>query len=306
MNIEYFQEFAELARRLNYREAAARLNMSQSALSKHVKAIETEYGIRLFDRDRQSVALTPAGAMLVEYAQQIWDAYEKSHAVASASRASRPIVMAGLVESPEEHHVMSEVMHYVSGRGITRQVRMRGGGSMEEGALFASLDDGQIDCIVSYDLMERDGRDGVCVTRLRDVPLDVIVSTGNALASKRSLRFSDMAGGTFIHLAGPHFTPIWRIIEQRLSAGGVPYLVKPTPTSSIYDYVNMDLGNCLLVMPRKQSLAKASELYSGLKVIPVSEPSFKLGLDVAFLEGARDESLDCLIEALAHCYNEVA
>ena len=42
MNIEYFQEFVELAQRLNYREAAARLNMSQSALSKHVKALEAE------------------------------------------------------------------------------------------------------------------------------------------------------------------------------------------------------------------------------------------------------------------------
>jgi len=59
MNIEYFQEFVELAQRLNYREAAARLNMSQSALSKHVKALEAEYGTKLLNRDRNSVALTP-------------------------------------------------------------------------------------------------------------------------------------------------------------------------------------------------------------------------------------------------------
>ena len=77
MNIEYFQEFVELAQRLNYREAAARLNMSQSALSKHVKALEAEYGTKLLDRDRNSVALTPTGAMLVEYAQYIWSTYEK-------------------------------------------------------------------------------------------------------------------------------------------------------------------------------------------------------------------------------------
>ena len=42
--------------------------------------------------------------------------------------------------------------------------------------------------------------------------------------------------------------------------------------------------------------------YPKIKLIPVNEPEFKLSLDAAFLEKNRDESLDCLLEALVHCY----
>lgn len=91
-------------------------------------------------------------------------------------------------------------------------------------------------------------------------------------------------------------------MEGLLDRAGVPHTTKPIPTSSIYDYINMDLGNCLLVMPRKQGYDRVDAMYPKIKLIPVNEPEFKLSLDAAFLEKSRDESLDCLLEALVHCY----
>ena len=303
MDIGYFQELIELAHRLNYREAAARLNMSQSALSKHVKALETEYGVRLFDRDRNSVALTPAGVMLVDYAQQIWSAYEKSKSATAASQQSRPIMIAGLVESPDENRTMGEVMHYVSSRGISRQVRMRSAGSMSASEQVEALHDGVIDCFIGYELMPFNGQDGVRCERLCELPLDIIVEAGSALASRSSLRYADMAGATFVHLAGPNFTPTWRLIESLLVGAGVPFTAKPVPTSSIYDYIDMNLAGCLLVMPRRREYERVDEIYPKIALVPVDEPNFRLGLDVAFLEGNADESLECLVEALRHCYS---
>ena len=302
MNVEYFQELIELAHRLNYREAAARLNMSQSALSKHVKALEATYGARLFDRDRNSVALTPAGSMLVDYAQQIWSAYEKSRSAMASSRESKPIMIAGLVESPDENRTVGEVMHYVGSRGISRQVRMRNAGSMSAREQVDALRDGMLDCFVGYELMSFDGQDGVRCERLCELPLDIIVEAGSALASKSALRYPDMAGATFVHLAGPNFTPTWRLVEGLLVDAGVPFTAKPVPTGSIYDYIDMDLAGCLLAMPRRRGYERVSEVYPKIKLVPVDEPDFKLGLDVAFLEEGADESLECLVEALHHCY----
>lgn len=304
MNIEYFQEFSELAQRLNYREVAERLNMSQSALSKHVKALEAEYGMQLFDRDRNSVALTPAGALLVEYAQQIWSVYEKSKAVATSALDSRPIMLAGVVESPDENQAMSQVMKYVSRQGIERHVRMRNAGSMSAPEQLGALRDGVLDCFVGYDLMPYDGQDGIRVEHLCDLPLDVIVSVDSALATKQQLRYSDMAGATFVHLAGPNFTPSWRLVESLLEQAGVPFTTKPVPTSSIYDYIDMDLGKCLLVMPRKRGHDKVNNIYPKIKLIAVDEPTFKFELDVAYVQKRKDASLECLIDALRWQYGD--
>lgn len=305
MNIEYFQEFIELSRRLNYREAAARLNMSQSALSKHVKALEVSYGTTLFNRDRQSVSLTPTGAVLVEYAQQICALYERSLSIASASGATRPITVSGIVESPDEYQTFSEVMRYVGNRGVSRSVRMRTTGTLAPDALISFLGEGTIDCFVSYELMAYGGYEGIRVERICDIPLDAIVSARNALASKSSIGFADMAGASFIQLAGPQFTPVWQVIERLLAESGIPFTVKPVPASSIYDYANMNLGADLLIMPRKRGAKESHESDSNIRLIAVDEPAFKLGLDIAYLERERDESLDCLIEAITNCYRAV-
>ena len=47
MNTNWLREFVVLADTCSYAEAAARLFMGQSSLSKHIKALEEELGVRL-------------------------------------------------------------------------------------------------------------------------------------------------------------------------------------------------------------------------------------------------------------------
>jgi DNA-binding transcriptional LysR family regulator len=62
-----------VADELNFRRAAARLNMTQPPLTRHVQALEQQVGTPLFDRDQRAVRLTPAGASLVRAARRILD-----------------------------------------------------------------------------------------------------------------------------------------------------------------------------------------------------------------------------------------
>lgn len=57
-----------LAHRLSFARAAEELGISQSALSRSIQALEKRIGMRLFDRDRAGVALTPQGRLAVERA----------------------------------------------------------------------------------------------------------------------------------------------------------------------------------------------------------------------------------------------
>src|SRR5205823_14471328 len=58
-----FASFAVLAEQLHFARAAARLHVSQPALSKRIRNLEEKIGGPLLVRNRRGVALTAAGAM---------------------------------------------------------------------------------------------------------------------------------------------------------------------------------------------------------------------------------------------------
>ena len=71
MNTSFYREFAVLAEEKNYMEAAERLYMNQSTLSKHIKSMESELGVPLFDRSTRRVELTEYGKTLLPHARSI-------------------------------------------------------------------------------------------------------------------------------------------------------------------------------------------------------------------------------------------
>ena len=60
--------FEVAARRLSFTRAAQELNLTQSAISRQISALEAQLGVRLFVRERQRVRLTQAGS---RYAEEI-------------------------------------------------------------------------------------------------------------------------------------------------------------------------------------------------------------------------------------------
>jgi LysR family hydrogen peroxide-inducible transcriptional activator len=74
----------------SFRRAATSLEISQPALSAHVQSVERLLGIQVFERDRRSVLVTPAGEEVVARAR---DALAAVDAVADAARRrGRPLV----------------------------------------------------------------------------------------------------------------------------------------------------------------------------------------------------------------------
>lgn len=63
-NLFQVKLFLTLAETLNFTEAANRCSVTQSAMSRNIKALEEALGIRLLDRSTRRVRLTPAGRSL--------------------------------------------------------------------------------------------------------------------------------------------------------------------------------------------------------------------------------------------------
>ncbi|GEM32343.1 LysR family transcriptional regulator [Nocardia neocaledoniensis NBRC 108232] len=104
--------FVAVAEQLNFTAAAERLHVSQPALSKQIRKLESQLGAALFVRDTRSVALTPVGAALLPEARAVLAALAAAEsAVDAAKAAQRAVLSIGISTSP--------------GRGILPAVRSR-------------------------------------------------------------------------------------------------------------------------------------------------------------------------------------
>ena len=78
LNVRYLEEFVTLTEKNNFLEAAECLFISQSCLSKHIKKLEAEIGVELFERTTRTVVLTEFGQMLLPYARKMVGAPQDS------------------------------------------------------------------------------------------------------------------------------------------------------------------------------------------------------------------------------------
>ncbi len=70
-----FNVFITVARTLSFTKSAAMLNVSQPAVSKHIKELEAEFGEPLFNRLGNRISLTQKGREIVPLVESILDGY---------------------------------------------------------------------------------------------------------------------------------------------------------------------------------------------------------------------------------------
>lgn len=76
-SLSSFHLLSVLAAEMNMRKAAERLFVSQPALSQRLQTIENEWGTKLFIRSQKGLTLTPAGEMVINFANEVLQKEEK-------------------------------------------------------------------------------------------------------------------------------------------------------------------------------------------------------------------------------------
>ncbi|MCG2784401.1 MAG: LysR family transcriptional regulator [Anaerolineae bacterium] len=71
INIPELRVFVTAAEELNFSRAAARLHLSQSAVSQNIQSIEKSYGVELFVRHGRSVQLSEVGQVILPMAREV-------------------------------------------------------------------------------------------------------------------------------------------------------------------------------------------------------------------------------------------
>lgn len=87
-----------------FSRAAEALHLTQPAISDQVRKLETEYDVRLFNRHRKQVTVTPTGKALLELTRRMFDIETQAHELLSETRALKSGNLQIMADSA--HHIL--------------------------------------------------------------------------------------------------------------------------------------------------------------------------------------------------------
>jgi DNA-binding transcriptional LysR family regulator len=195
--------FAVVAEEGSLTRAAERLFVSQPALTKQIRHLEGQVGVRLFVRSRAGMTLTAAGQALADRLPTMLAAFDDAvrEAKTAASRAARILRVGFLAGAANE--ATQQILAAFARRRPGWQVEMRAAAWTDPTAGLASGD-----ADVALLRLPFPGRDGLRTEVLFTEPRWVALPINHRLAERNPIAFRDLWDEPFV--AAPAETGWWR------------------------------------------------------------------------------------------------
>lgn len=291
IELRHLRYFIAVAEELHFGRAAEHLHVAQPGLSQQIQVLESELGVRLFDRSSRRVELTPAGTALLT---------EGRRALAQMERALDRARRTGLGElgrltvaaiGSATYDVLPAVLREYRRRYPDVELLLR---EMSTGAQVNALRTGEID--VGFLRLPADTHDLVSAT-VREETMLLMLPASHPLAERSEVPLAALAGQPLIVFpASPR--PSWAdiVIAACRQAGFEPRVVQEAMESAtVVSFVAAEIG-LALVPEGLRVLTRA-----GVACRPVAPPAPITRLAVVH----REERVLPAVEALLAIVHEI-
>ena len=193
ITIEQIQYFLAVKKYNGFSTAANELCISQSSLSKQIKALEKELGITLFDRNSRVTSLTEAGEDFYIYALKFLDDYNNIiQAMRKHSSSKNCTLNIGTIAVLTQYGLTSTIASFKNNySNIDINIF-----EDENDAILNMLIKSEIDFAIVRDFnLPRDSFD---VTPLAEDELVVVTSNNHPFTKKKYISFNDLKNENFI------------------------------------------------------------------------------------------------------------
>jgi LysR family transcriptional activator of glutamate synthase operon len=277
MELRQLRYLVALADERHFTRAAAREHVAQPALSQQIRRLERELGLPLVERTTRRVALTDAGARLVERARRALAELEAGQAELQALAgvlSGRVSIGAIQALGPLDLPLLLARFHELH-PGVELAVREE-----PSETLTAMVQEGTLD-LAFLSAGQHAARGPLAMRRLATEELVALVPAGHRLASRKRLRLADLGDEQFIgYREGATIRQL--LISAAAEAGFQPRLAfESNEVPRIRALVARGLG--VAVLPR-------SEGHPGddrIAVIPLRSPALRRDVTLVWRAGRR-------------------
>lgn len=106
------ETFLTLCKTMHYGRAAELLHLSQPAVSKHIQALEAQYGVRLFTYQARRLQKTREGDLLEQYAFSL--RYNEEMLLARLHEKSKTLLRIGATKSIGDYILLPEIRRFLA------------------------------------------------------------------------------------------------------------------------------------------------------------------------------------------------
>lgn len=295
MRIEHLREFVELAYSPSFTKAAARLNIAQSALSKHIAQLEQECHATLVERGCPRIALTDAGKVLFEETIAFLENHDRILGRVRAAGASDTVRVGGMNYNPAVTALVAEAAAKLGSRDTARFVEPT------VPSMRAALEEGDVDVAVLILRDESSVPEGCDVRFLWCDPLMALMADDGSAAGRPPIGFAELATRTLIRPTGSSSIQGNEAVMDMFDRAGVNPRSRTVFLNSLADFRLIELGDDVFLL--EKSFVDHVQMGPGYVAVPVDDPTAALRVYAAVRRDA-DERVHRLLDAMEELARE--
>jgi LysR family hydrogen peroxide-inducible transcriptional activator len=289
MTLNELRFIVAVAQERNFRRAAEKAFISQPALSLAIQKLEEELALKIFERGKNDVTLTPVGAAIVEQAQRVLEEAERIRVIAAEGKnqLAAPLRI-GIIHSVGPY-LLPDLIPAL--KKVAPQMPL----DVEEN-ITANLDtllrNGNLDVII---IALPFGDASILTRPLYDEPFEVVVNADHRWADRRSIKSSELADEKVLLLNSGHcFSNQVAEACPDLNRKGAE-IQKGTSLETIRNMVASGLGITVLPASANSSRYRSRLLH----VVPFAKPIPSRRIALAWRKSfARTQAIDALAQAV--------